>query len=146
MISMDVLTNIYHGGRLSPQEKSIEHIIPRRLFVNRRHAEDPMNKDFCDRHTNTMRSDYRFGDIASICDPDGRLLIKNDDYQSITDRRCVLTGYISRSRRIFYPSHTCNHRRLSSSILHMLFHYPYLYAYLDQIVCDPVLLSRWSED
>jgi len=135
--------HLYHGGLIGPQDKSIEHIIPKRLFVNRHDAEDPMNKAFCDPYTNSMRSDFRFGDISRVCSPD-LILPTHDDYRPLYDKKGNFTGLISRSRRVFYPSFTCDYRHLSSSILHMLYHYPYLYSYMDQIVCEPGLLHTWT--
>ncbi|NBN99189.1 MAG: hypothetical protein EBV19_08160, partial [Flavobacteriia bacterium] len=125
--------NIYNGKTIIQKEVSIEHIIPKRLFIKRKHANDITNLALCDRYTNCMRTDFRFGDISYICDQT-LLLPNDDDYKLINDSRGNFTGIISRSRRIFYPSFTCHFQNLSLSIISMLNKYPYLYSYMDQIV------------
>jgi len=119
--------NVYNPNIiLQSKNMSIEHIIPKRLFNNKKHAHDILNLVSCDKYCNSFRSDYRYGDIAS------------------EDMICIEYGCISRTHRIFMPSRMADYGLLSRSIISMLHKYPYLYTKLDQIVQYPYLLDKWS--
>ena len=75
------MNDLFFGGRRTPmsscnqdhhycvyntksliRNRSREHIIPRRMFPHKKHANAEWNVVWCDRFTNNIRSDYALGD------------------------------------------------------------------------------------
>jgi len=140
-------------------QPSIEHIIPRRLFYHKKDANDLLNLSFCDRHTNSKRSDYKYGDYHSIPTifqekewvkpvmniPRVYYPKKEDHLELDRDLKINISGYINPQKRIFYPYQCADFGLISRSIVAMLSKYPYLYDNLNEIIENPNLLSKWSE-
>lgn len=129
-----VVKDVYSGRLLhSKRNISVEHIIPRKFFI-KDHADDPRNIAFCDRTINSYRSDLKLGE---------------QDYNDATDWDIVTVplpygGEINNKKRVYYPSGLADKGLLARSIIRMLFRYPYLYSYLDEIIDTPETLAQWS--
>lgn len=130
-------TDVYSGRHLCKGHFSREHIVPRRFFVNKKHADDPINIVPGDRHINSVRSDYRFGFPH-------KNNIHDQDSVQVMNHKCEICGYINKRRRTFYPVERADVGILGRSITTMLEKYPYLYNHLLEIVDDPKTLHRWS--
>lgn len=129
--------DVYSGQLLSKKAYSIEHIIPKRMFINPSHANDPINLVPCDIKVNRLRSDYKFG-------TDPNLTFHPSENIPVLNIKDEFVGSINRKRRIFYPSVTADKGLLSRSIMGMLYKYPYLYRNLNDIVDSPNILFEWS--
>ena len=127
--------DVYTGLHLSKKHFSVEHIIPKRLFHERSHANDLINLAPCDRSTNHRRSDYRYGELDADVSNEHDLLLSS---------RQEVAGFVNRRRRTFYPSTNADKGLISRSIIQLLHKYPYLYANLFDIVDHPNTLSKWS--
>lgn len=144
--------NIYNNLILKDTHRSLEHIIPQRIFKKSSHANNIHNLAFTDKKTNSLRRDFKFGDIHTIINPNDYQINENlfyelisDDYQAIYDYNNTFTGFISPSRRIFYPHYNDNLGLISRSIIQMLYSYPYLYSYLNEIITEPILIHKWNQ-
>ena len=134
---------------------SIEHLVPKRLFVDKVHASHPLNLVPCDRFTNAVRSDLRLGDpdlYRHIFDQYGNSTFSPESMVSMdSSTPCFLvidgsgspSGVIHRVQRVFYPSPQTDMVLVCRGIIAMLFLFPYLYGCLDQIVQDPGLLQKY---
>lgn len=117
--------NVYH--RETPiLQPSVEHIIPRRLFLHPNHAHDLDNLVSCEKEWNSLRSDYRFGI--------GRTSLQ----------KSFSWGTLYPHERTFHPSEQADFGLVGRSIITMLHRYPYLYRVLDQIIEPVYLLDEWS--
>lgn len=129
--------DLYTGNYLSKKQYSVEHIIPKRFFQERSHANDLLNLAPCDRMTNQLRSDYRYGHVTTE-------IMQENDCMILKSQRDEVSGFLHRRRRTFYPSIHADRGLISRSIIQLLHRYPYLYAYLDDIVDRPDTLWQWS--
>lgn len=129
--------DVYTGGILTKKAYSVEHIIPRRMFVDKSHANDPINLVPCDIKVNRLRSDYKYG-------TDPNLLFYPSENIPILNAKKEFAGSMNRKRRIFYPSVSADKGLISRSIIGMLYKYPYLYRNLNDIVDSPNILFEWS--
>lgn len=129
--------DVYTGNILSKKSYSIEHIIPKRMFTEKSHANDPINLVPCDMKINQLRSDYKFG-------TDPNLTFNPSENIPILNAKEEFAGSINRKRRIFYPSVNADKGLISRSIIGMLHKYPYLYRNLNDIVDSPNILFEWS--
>lgn len=145
-----------HQPIVSPQCFSTEHLIPRRLFLNKTHASHPFNLVACDRFTNTVRADLRLGDpdmYRHIFDRyENDTTFSPESLVPLPDEpKCFLvldgngkpSGVIHRIQRVFFPSPQTDMVLVCRCIITMLFLFPYLYGCLDQIVQDPALLQKY---
>jgi endonuclease I len=133
--------NIYNN-QIIKSKSTIEHIIPRRLFYDKRHSHDLINISFCDKSTNSNRSDFKFGDYHNL----NSNIIKSHGIRTILDEDSKkINGFVDNHKRIFYPYKNADFGLISRSIMDMLSKYPYLYENLNEIIESPVLLSKWSE-
>jgi hypothetical protein len=143
--------NIYNNVIIKDNHRSIEHIIPQRIFKKSSHTNNIHNLAFTDKKTNSLRRDFKFGDIHTIINENNKINqdlfyeLISDDYEAIYDYNNTFTGFISPSRRIFYPRYNENLGLLSRSIIKMLYLYPYLYSYLNEIVTEPILIHKWNQ-
>jgi hypothetical protein len=130
--------DIYNGITLSKKISSIEHIIPKKFFNNKEDANDLLNLGHCHVYINNCRSDYKYG------------LLKNNNNNNNT--KCIYTpnqnissGSIDTKKRIFYLNENADIGLISRSCLSMLYKYPYLYKYIDDIIHDKELLEIGSK-
>ena len=148
--------NVYNQKSIPMLQQTVEHIIPKSLFINRKHANQWNNLISCDKYTNIIRSDYRLGDPLIYND----LFLEYEELQN-KSRQCLITvspqkpyklvmdstghcsGVLDRIQRIFYPSTQADMGLISRSIIEMLHKYPYLYNSLDRIVYHPQLLDAY---
>jgi len=138
--------DVYTGNHLSKKAYSVEHLIPRRIFRNIEHANDLLNIVPCDGKVNQLRADYRFGDLDNLFLNENvakQLKLKDRHFFLAKDRSGTVSGLVHRRLRTFYPSFDADKGLIGRSIIKMLTKYPYLYGYLDEIVDNPVTLSRW---
>ena len=129
--------DVYTGSYLSKKHFSLEHMIPKRFFHERAHANDLLNLVPCDRKVNQLRSDYRYGTLTEH-------VVHDKDSIVLTTGRNEVSGYLSRRHRTFYPATEADCGLIGRSIIRLLYKYPYLYSYLDDIIDRPDTLWRWS--
>lgn len=128
-------TDVYSQRPIPKKHYSTEHLIPRRLFRNRTHADDLLNLAPCARCVNSIRSDFRFGNPFSeqFESLDSSSLRPVYDY---ADRLC---GHTHPRSRTFYPTEHADLGLVGRSLFRMLCKYPYLVQDLYSIVD-----SRWT--
>lgn len=146
--------HIYHQKPLEISYSSIEHIIPQKFFKEKKHAHHPKNIVPCDRFTNSIRSDYKYDDpqhYQHIFEKyplhrgnKNSILPINDYFKYVTDYSGEITGLIYPKKRIFVPSPQADLPLLCRSIIYMLYHYHYLYRYLDEIIADTAMLDHYA--
>lgn len=129
--------DVYSGGMLSQKSYSVEHIIPKRMFIDKTHADDPLNIVPCDLKVNQLRSDYKYG-------TDPNLVFHPSENIPIFNGKKEFSGSINRKLRTFYPPISADKGLISRSIISMLYKYPYLYRCLNDIIDSPTLLFEWS--
>lgn len=143
--------NIYTNELIKDKNLSIEHIIPKRIFKNKNHANNIYNLAFTDKKTNSKRRDFKYGDIINIPSKYNKKNLNNfydlisDDFESVLDSEQKVNGIISSSRRLFYPISEENYGCISRSIIKLLYEYPYLYSSLNEIIYEPHILSKWNK-
>lgn len=131
------MIDIYTGERLTQKYCSKEHIIPRRLFLDKIDSNHHLNIAYCDQYVNNIRSDYRFGYFQ-------KHMLQDPTYIPLfSSSNSILAGLINRQKRTFYPYYHANTNLIAQSCIKMLSVYPYLYNYLDQIIESPSLLYLW---
>lgn len=148
--------NVYNGEPIVHRKHfSVEHVVPKRLFPERKDANRWLNQVPCDRYTNAVRSDLRLGDPglhhqifieyenASLM-PQTLVTIRPGLFL-VVDGTGKLSGIINRYHRVFTPSLSADMGLLCRSIRTMLSLYPHLYGSLDQIIQDPGLLDRYHD-
>jgi endonuclease I len=129
-------TDIYTNIRLSNHLATVEHIIPRRFFISTKHSNDILNLAYTQKYINSMRSDLKYGDL---------ILSKNHHLQPIMNNNTI-AGHIDRRRRVFYPGKGADKGLIARSITEMVYKYPYLYCYLNDIVDNPETLWKWTDE
>ena len=115
------LYDIYTANK-SMNQITIEHIIPQKYFLNKKHANDFSNLALTDLKNNQLRADYAFGYI---------------NHNNITSP-------IDHKTRTYYPSINADRGLIARSCIQMFYKYPYLYEYFNEIIKDPILLKSWS--
>jgi hypothetical protein len=130
--------DIYNGLFLSKKCSSIEHIIPKKFFNNKIHANDPLNLGTCHLYINNCRSDYKYGLYYDKNDSSTKCLY-------VPNHTNVSSGYLNTKKRIFYLNENADLGLISRSCLSMFYKYPYLYKYIDDIIHDKELLEIGSE-
>lgn len=136
------LPNVYNGLPLPLRQHSCEHLIPKSMFRNTRHANHPWNLAPCDLWTNIKRSNYPLGNIDRLTEDELSRM------EVIYDGSRQYTGHLDRSRHIFFPSPSCDRGFISRSFSFMLQEYPYLSNHLDHLIHEKdqiVLLDTWSK-
>lgn len=128
--------DVYTGTYLGKKHVSKEHVIPRRYFLSKEHANDILNIVPCDRYVNGMRSDFKFG-FLYYDNIDDHHLMEVYNYQN------ELSGYVNKRTRTFYPGGDADFGLLGRSIVELLKKYPYLYRSLPEIVESPTVISIW---
>lgn len=131
--------DVYTQRPLPPKHYSKEHLIPRRLFRRRAHADDLWNMAPCDRRVNGIRSNFRYGNPFS--DHFDRLDPKS--LRPVYDNADRLSGHIHPQTRTFYPADNADFGLLGRSILRMLWKYPYLHQHLYAIVDSRSTIVSW---
>lgn len=117
--------NVYRTS-VPLQKKSVEHIIPKRLFPDKKESFDIHNLVMCELAWNHRRSDFRYGKGTT------KTIVETE------------FGALFPEQRIFQPHRDADLGLIGRSIVRMLYDYPYLYRSLDQIIADPCLLDEWS--
>jgi len=128
--------DVYTGNVLTKDYMSKEHIIPKRFFSCKNHADDLINLVPCDIHVNRIRSDYKYGISCMDSLQDPKIMEVYDNSHSIS-------GYVNKRTRTFYPGKYTDYGILGRSIIELLRKYPYLYRNLLDIVESPIVLSIW---
>lgn len=126
----------YSGRRLNNKHFSCEHVIPKRHFLSRAHANDLLNLVPCDRHINNLRSDYKYGHPHAEH-------IQHPSCKKIYNQHLDFCGFINTQSRTYYPPLDADLGMLGRSIKQLLFKYPYLYHNLLDIVDSPSTLAIW---
>lgn len=131
--------DIYTGRVLSIPNLSKEHLIPKKFFRNKKHANHPLNVVPCHKYINNQRSDYRFGDVYID------LSSNTYDYDPIHIGVDDSIGIINHRHRVFYPSHYADKGLIARNCLVVLDDHHYLYRYLDEIIEHPALFDIWRD-
>ena len=131
-LKSNIYYDLYTNQYLPLKSRSVEHIIPQRLF--RKHEDfmknDILNLWIIDNQINRFRSDYRFGGSLQ------EIYENKKDWQNLND-------YVFRNnkKRIFYPIY--GHHIIAKTCLLMRYKYPILDDYWDQIAISENLFSDW---
>ena len=129
--------DIYTKVGLHPSVFTQEHIIPKRFFISKKHADDLLNLAPTHKYLNGLRSDLKYGNLKNKT---------NYDHLSTISKNKSIIAYIDRKKRIFYPTIIADKGLIARSLINMFYKYPYLYCYIDEIVDDPETIWRWSHD
>lgn len=115
------LHDIY-SRNTSMNQITVEHIIPKKYFLNEKHANTYSNLAFTDIKNNQLRADYAFGYF--------------NPYNITT---------INHKTRTYYPSENADRGLIARSCIKMFTKYPYLYEHFNEIIKDPILLKLWCQ-
>lgn len=129
-LKLNIYYDLYTNQYLSIKSRSIEHIIPQRLFDIDYMKNDVQNLWIVDQKINRFRSDYRFGGSLQ------EIYENKKEWQNLND-------YVFRNKkkRIFYPVY--GHHIIAKTCLNMRYKYPIINNYWDQIVISENLFDDW---
>jgi hypothetical protein len=137
LLNKEFLRDVYTNEMIHQSHLSLEHIIPKRVFNNKKDANHWKNLAFCDKRINSLRSDFRLGDPDDIYD------YRNKSIKIVLNSVNQTGGILVPCERIYFPTLQADLGLLSRSIIDMLHLYPYLYGRLDQIIESNDFLEKY---
>lgn len=144
--------DVYTGRLLEGRDYTKEHLIPKKFFRNKRHADHPFNIVPCHRRINNQRSSCKFGDLGLIFwrlqqqeETSPLYLHSMFPCTLLQDSDNITAGVLCKERRVFYPGCEADKGMIGRNCIMVMTEYPYLFDHFEDIVEDPMVFEVWKD-